>query len=189
MSPFVESPPRPQGSQNPTVSPSRRPSLTRSCSRLDGKRPAREGRRRAREDSNHLHRTYSSAIPAHPRRKQKTPLPYTTTPLLPHSPIRPSSFHSENFAREAMRGIFQYPLETFERTPMKTCRNCQSEYDPYTRAAPHATWFDIERMEYCSEPCARQSENRRYYQSHKASRKRAPLQADPHHSQANKSGS
>jgi len=57
---------------------------------------------------------------------------------------------------------------------MKTCKNCGSPYDPAARAAPRATWYDLERMEYCTESCARSAENRRYYQSRRKNKK-API--------------
>jgi hypothetical protein len=49
---------------------------------------------------------------------------------------------------------------------MKCC-NCGQDFDPANRVRTDANSGAIDEVKYCSEKCARQAENKRYYQAHK----------------------
>jgi hypothetical protein len=51
----------------------------------------------------------------------------------------------------------------------KACPECGNAFDPADRALAGAQAGAVAQIKYCSEICARKAENRRYYQTNKAS--------------------
>lgn len=43
------------------------------------------------------------------------------------------------------------------------CANCNKQFDPANRVAPSANEGALAQVRYCTERCARQAENKRYY--------------------------
>ena len=48
------------------------------------------------------------------------------------------------------------------------CKNCSRHFTPADRASAGANTGAYSQIRYCSQQCARQARNRRYYQRHRA---------------------